>query len=112
MAFETVVNNHMTKGRVPFIRMKWTLSGNVRGYISKEVVLDAGRFYFELDKETKQIRVKSAPDGKRGDSISTGGSGRNFALSKVAMREIDTEERIFLEPGDDGWWYGSYDNDK
>lgn len=109
MAFETVVNNHMTKGRVPFIKLKWTVSGNVRGYISKEVILDAGRFYFELDKETKQIRVKSAPGGKRGDSISTGGEGRNFALSKLAMREIDTEERIFLEPGDDGWWYGSYE---
>lgn len=108
MAFETVVNNHMTKGRVPFIKLRWTPGGNVRGYISKEVVMDAGRFYFEIDKDSRQIRVKSAPDGKPGDSISTGGHGRNFAISKIAMREIDTEERIFLELGGDGWWYGGY----
>lgn len=109
MAFETVVRNEQnTKMRVPFISVKWSRSGNPRGYVSAMVMADAERFYFEMDTERKQVRIKAAPEGKKGDSISLGGGGRNFAFSKHAMREIGGDKRIILELKDDGWYYGSY----
>ncbi|MGK3630403.1 hypothetical protein ACSLOU_00650 [Enterobacter cloacae] len=112
MAFVSVVNNETSKERYPFVTLGWSASGNPRGYLSKEVDINTQRFHFELDAESKQIRLRDAPNGTRKDSISCGASGRNFAFSKLVMREIGERKRIELTLKDDGWYYGSYGNDE
>lgn len=108
MAFETIVTPGMHASRTPYVKFKWGLSG-VRGYLSAQVRTGANRIFIEIDKETKQIRIKGAPDGARGDSLSMGGGrSRGFAMSKAAMIEMDNEDRIPLTQSVDGWWYGTY----
>lgn len=108
MAFKSAVTPDYLRGQIPYVKFKYLNAGGVRGYLSKQVDIE-GRLYVELDHDTGRIRLKQAPPDDLAHSFAMGKArARGFAIGKPAMKEIGTEERIYLELAADGWYYGSY----
>lgn len=64
--------------------------------------LRGGRIDIQIDKEKRMIRI-----GKKEDGISVNLKNGTFSCS-IKVFEIIGKQRIFLEDGGDGWWYGRY----
>ena len=86
-----------------FVRFRMTKVG-AAGSFSKETNLRGKRVDIQIDEETGRIRCKEDENGNR-----VGNINGQFGFSKALVKVLGVD-RIYLEPSDDGWWYGSYEN--
>lgn len=76
--------------------------------MAREISSGSHRAAFEIDTESKRIRIKVSDDA--GQKLSrTGYSSLNPYVAKLILGEERTK-KINLELADDGWLYGFYKN--
>ncbi|NDO80155.1 hypothetical protein CJP72_05005 [Citrobacter sp. NCU1] len=85
----------------PSVRFRQIKSGYGGGSVSKKVPLRGKRIDIQIDEDTKSIRLGVDKDG-----VSCSATG-TFSCSLKVFQIVGCE-RIDLEDGNDGWWYGKY----
>ena len=110
MGFKSVVNSNYCSGILPYVKFKWNQNFQARGYLSTAVRVGMStRIHIEIDEAGGMIRIKPAKPDTIRDSVALGsGRARGFAMAKKALSLMGTEERIYLQLRDDGWYYGNY----
>ncbi|MGL3999816.1 hypothetical protein ACR3LR_08355 [Pantoea eucalypti] len=90
----------------PFVVFRLSKSGACCGNLNRSMPFRGEQIDIQIDEEAKQIRIGRDESGYRVEP-----KGGQFSCS-IRILEILGTERIFLTLSDDGWWYGSYANQK
>ena len=84
------------------VSFRKTASGACGGYVASDTGLRGSRIDIQIDKEKRMIRI-----GNKGGGISVNLKNGTFSCS-IKVFEIIGKQKISLEDGGDGWWYGRY----